>query len=150
LSLNSGNLHEVELLAGNLPAGLVPWSGPSLLTQPSTAQATRLSSASSIDKLDLYGSATFTAFISNSAGSPELKGQLEARNLRVKGTSWKLLRTDIEATPSSLSFSNGSLEATFPEHAKANEGPRIIHVGNSSLPFRKVQEAQANLRGPIA
>jgi autotransporter translocation and assembly factor TamB len=90
VTLRSGNLHEVELLAANFriaPAG-----------QP-------------IQDLDLYGTASFTGSVSGSAALPHLKGQLEATDLRVKGTRWKLLRTDIDASPSSLSFSNGSLEA---------------------------------------
>jgi hypothetical protein len=145
VSLHSGNLHEVELLAENFPAGWGPLSGLSQLTQPSPSmpQAT----PPSIAKLDLYGAATFTAFITNSAGVPELKGQLEARDLRVKGTSWKLLRTDIEATSSSLILSNANLETAFTEH-KAGESPRIIHVRSSSVPFRRIQEA--NLHSPSA
>jgi hypothetical protein len=90
VSLHSGNLHEVELLAANFriaPAG-----------QP-------------IHDLDLYGTASFTGSVSGSSDLPHLKGQLEATDLRVKGTRWKLLRTDLDASPSSLSFSNGSLEA---------------------------------------
>jgi translocation and assembly module TamB len=84
ISLRSGNLHEVELLAENF----------------------RLAPA-----LDLYGAGSFTGSVSGPAGTPRLKGQLEASDLRVRGTRWKLLRTDIDASPSSLSFSNGSLEA---------------------------------------
>lgn len=84
VSLRSGNLHEVELLAENFR--FVP-------------------------TLDLYGAGSFTGSVSGPAGTPRLKGQLEASDLRVRGTRWKSLRTDIDASPSSLSFSNGSLEA---------------------------------------
>ena len=151
LSLNSGNLHEVELLAGNFPAtstwgpwpGISPWS-----TEQGSAQRSP-ASASLRGNLDLYGAATFTAFISNSGGIAELKGQLEARNLRVKGTSWKLVRTDINITPSSLTFSNGSLEAAFPERTTANESPRPTRVRISSLPFQRIGEPQASLHGAI-
>lgn len=90
VSLRSGNLHELELLAGDFRSATSGHAAPSL---------------------DLYGTASFSGTVSGSAGAPQLKGQLEARDLRVKGTSWKLLRTDIDASPSSLSFSNGSLEA---------------------------------------
>lgn len=149
VSLNSGNLHEVELLAGNFPAGWDPWSGFSPLRQPSTEPSTTHAAPPSIGNLGLYGTATFTASITESAGVPQLKGQLEARNLRVKGTSWKLLHTDIEMTPSSLTFSNGSLEAALPEQPKAVDSPRPGHAAVSSLPFRKVEQPEANLRGPI-
>jgi translocation and assembly module TamB len=153
VSLKSGNLHEVELLAENFPAALGPLSGlwPQSTAQ-STPQATTQTTAQSTqptEKLDLYGSATFTAFISNSGGVPELKGQLEARNLRVKGTSWKLVHTDIEVTPSSLAFSNGNLEAAFPEH-KAGDSPHPVHIRISSMPLRRIQEAEANLHSPAA
>lgn len=90
VSLHSGNLHEVELLAENFrlaPSGLP------------------------VQNLDLYGTGSFTGSFSGPPGAPHLKGQLEASDLRVKGTRWKLLRTDVDASPSSLSFSNGSLEA---------------------------------------
>jgi translocation and assembly module TamB len=90
VSLRSGNLHEVELLAQNF--GIA-------------------ASGRSVQALDLYGTASFTGSVSGSVIAPHLKGQLEATDLRVRGTRWKLLRTDIDASPSSLSFSNGSLEA---------------------------------------
>jgi translocation and assembly module TamB len=90
VSLRSGNLHEVELLAQNFR--IAP-------------------SGQSLPSLNLYGTASFTGSVSGSSVAPHLKGQLEATDLRVRGTRWKLLRTDIDASPSSLSFSNGSLEA---------------------------------------
>lgn len=126
MSLHSGNLHELELLAENFRAA--PASQP-------------------LEKLDLYGTATFTAFVTDSAGGPQLKGQLEARNLRVKGTSWKLLRTDIEASPSSLTFSNGNLEAAFPEPNGVHDSPGSTHAGISGLLFKGIGElADANVR----
>jgi translocation and assembly module TamB len=111
VSLRSGNLHEVELLAANFriaPAG-----------QP-------------VQDLGLYGTASFTGSVSGSAAVPHLKGQLEATGLRVKGTRWKLLRTDIDASPSSLSFSNGSLEAASqsPEQPQRPE-PEAATVARS-------------------
>ncbi len=132
MSLHSANLHELELLAENFRAAPAPSGQP----QP-------------LEKLDLYGTATFTAFVTESAGGPQLKGQLEARNLRVKGTSWKLLRTDVEASPSSLSFSNGNLEAAFPEQNSVPDSSRSTQAGISALLFRGIGElATANLRGP--
>ena len=142
VSLHSGNLHEVELLAENFR----PFAfGPANELSPSLA----LSSSSSEDKMDLYGAATFTAFITDASGVPQLKGQLEARDLRVKGTSWKLLRADVEATPTSLTFSNGNLEAAFPEPKTAADSPHVVHVRASSLPLRRIPAAEANLRGAI-
>lgn len=90
LSVRSGNLHEMELLAENFR--LAPSGQP-------------------VQGLDLYGTASLTGSISGPAGAPHLKGQLEASDLRVKGTRWRLLHTDVDASPSSLSFTNASLEA---------------------------------------
>jgi translocation and assembly module TamB len=90
VSLHSSNLHEVELLAQNFR--IAPSAQPG-------------------QGLDLHGTGSFTGSVSGPASSPHLKGQLEASDLRVKGTQWNLLRTDVDASPSSLSFTNGSLEA---------------------------------------
>jgi len=51
------------------------------------------------------------ASVSGSMTRPQIKGRLEASNLRIKGSSWKLLRTDISANPSSMSLQNGELLA---------------------------------------
>src|SRR5260370_14932449 len=86
----SSNLHELERLAVNLRGGV---SGmPPQWT-------------------DVYGSASFNGFITGLVTKPHLQGKLEARNLRVKGSSWKLLRASVDADPSALSVSGGYLEA---------------------------------------
>src|SRR5262249_40455569 len=82
IAARSSNLHELELLAANLRTTFS--GGP-----------TR--------KLDLYGAASFNGFISGLVIEPRLQGKLEARNLRVKGSSWKILRANIDAGPSVLS-----------------------------------------------
>ena len=85
----SNNLHELELLAANLRTALSREPPP---------------------KLDLYGAASFSGFITGLVTEPQLQGKLEASNLRVKGSSWKLLRANVEAGPSAISLSGGSLE----------------------------------------
>src|SRR5260370_6805386 len=86
----SSNLHELELLAVNLRAAFsgMPPQWP-----------------------DVYGAASFNGFITGLVTKPHLQGKLEARNLRVKGSSWKLLRASVDADPSALSVSGGYLEA---------------------------------------
>lgn len=88
--LQARDLHELELLAENLrplapglPAG----------------------------KLDLYGTASFNGSVSGSLDDPQIQAQLAAANFRVKGSSWKLLRAGISASPSQLSVSHGELAA---------------------------------------
>lgn len=86
----SNDLHELELLAANLRAAF---------------------SGNPPPKLDLYGAASVSGFITGLVTEPHLQGKLEAHNLRVKGSSWKLLRANVDASPSELSLSSGYLEA---------------------------------------
>src|SRR6185437_3001744 len=90
VAMNSSDLHELERLANTLRK-----STPGPPPQP----------------LGLYGTANMTATVSGSTSAPQIKGQLDARNLRVKGSSWKVLRTNFTANPSQASLSNGDLEA---------------------------------------
>lgn len=62
-------------------------------------------------KLDLYGTASFEGSATGSLSEPQLRGKLEAHDLRVKGSAWKLLRTNVEASPRVLNLTNGRLEA---------------------------------------
>ena len=83
--LQARDLHELELLAGNfMPA----------------------------QKLDLHGTASLDGSVSGSLDNPQVRAQLTATNLRIKGTSWKRLRTGISASPAQVSLSNGELAAT--------------------------------------
>ena len=107
VALRSGNLHELELLAENFRTA---------------------SPGQPLQKLDLYGTASFSGYVTGSARVPQLKGELEARNLRVKGTSWKLLRTNIDASPFSLSFSNGDLEAATQGWTNSKDSSSLINL----------------------
>jgi hypothetical protein len=98
VSLRSGNLHEVELLARDFR--LAPSGQPG-------------------QNLDLQGTGSFTGAVSGKASSPHVTGQLEASDLRVKGTRWRLLHTDVDASPTSLSLTNGSLQAGTPTPEKS-------------------------------
>ena len=89
LEARSSNLHELELLGANLRTALSHQPPP---------------------KLDLYGAASFSGFITGLVTEPQIQGKLEASNLRVKGSSWKLLRANVAAGPSAISLSGGSLE----------------------------------------
>jgi len=88
--LQSNDLHELELLAANLRA---PTPG-----QPQ-------------QNLDLYGTASFNGAVTGSTSNPHVTGQLVAGNLRVKGSSWKILRANLDASPSLVNLRNGDLEA---------------------------------------
>lgn len=110
VSLHSGNLHEVELLAENLTSAPL---GPT------------------IHGLDLYGTGSFTGSLSGAAEAPRLKGKFEAADLRVKGTRWRLLRTDVDASRTSLTFSNASLEAGSPPEKSQRPEPAAVSTAGS-------------------
>jgi translocation and assembly module TamB len=61
--------------------------------------------------LDLYGTASFNGAVTGSTAAPHVTGRLTATNLRVKGSSWRALRTDVDASPSQASLQNGVLDA---------------------------------------
>ena len=42
--------------------------------------------------------------------APRLTGQLNATNLKVKGSSWKLMRANLDASPSRVSVQSGELD----------------------------------------
>lgn len=93
VNMVSADLHELELLAANF--------------SPTAPGSTN----SSPESVGLYGSVRFNAAVSGSLNSPQIRGRLEATNLRVKGSAWKLLRTDLNANPSSLGLQNGELQS---------------------------------------
>lgn len=89
IRVHSNDLHEVESVAANFE---------------------KASASAPAQPLGLYGTANLNATISGSLKNPQIKGQLQANNLRVKGSAWKLLRADINANPSQVTISNGQLQ----------------------------------------
>jgi translocation and assembly module TamB len=91
VAVRSNDLHELETLSAALQKP-TPGQPPA---QP----------------LGLYGTANVNATVSGSLTAPQIKGQMDARNFRVKGSSWKVLHTSFAANPSQVTLSNGDLEA---------------------------------------
>jgi translocation and assembly module TamB len=60
--------------------------------------------------LDLAGSASFQGTVRGSTVEPHLTGQLTAQNLRISGTDLKVLRSEIDLSPSHAAFQNLDLE----------------------------------------
>ena len=85
IQLQSSNLHELENIANEFRA---PGSQP----------------------LGLYGAANFNGTVRGSMAAPHLNGQLTATNLRVHDTQWRLLRSNVDASPSAASLTNGELD----------------------------------------
>src|SRR5213079_750247 len=60
--------------------------------------------------LGLAGSASFIGNVRGSTSAPQLAGQLNAANLRVRGTTWRLMRATLDASPSHIRVQNGELD----------------------------------------
>ncbi len=89
VTLQANALHEVETLAEMFRAA------------PPGQQ---------ISPLELYGAALFRGNISGTLQDPQLSGQLTARDLRIRGSRFRLLRTDITASPSHASLQGAELD----------------------------------------
>lgn len=89
IQLQANDLHELEGIAN-------------LFRSPAPGQ--------SLQPLGLAGTASFNGVVSGSTAAPHLTGQLNAQNLKFQGSSWKLLRTGIDASPSNLSLQHAELD----------------------------------------
>jgi translocation and assembly module TamB len=88
IRFQSNNLHELESVADVLD--------PALQSQKV--------------QLGLYGTASFSGNMRGSTNIPQLTGQLRAQNLQIKGSTWRVLNTNIEASPSRAALQNGELQ----------------------------------------
>ncbi len=110
--------------------------------------------------LDLYGTASFDGSVRGSTSAPQIAGQLNASNLRVHGTSVRVLRTSVQASPSQVSLQNGDLELTKQGKLTFNvqsglhdwshlpSSPFTANVNATQLPVGELVRA-ANLNTPI-
>ena len=85
VNLDSNDLHELETIADM-------FSAPG--TQP----------------LGLQGQAAFNGTVRGSTSAPQIAGQLNAKNVQVRGSSFRLLHTSVQASPSQVSLQGGDLE----------------------------------------
>jgi translocation and assembly module TamB len=85
VNLQSNDLHELETLAD-------------IFSQPGAPP------------LNLSGQAAFNGTVRGSTSAPQIAGQLNAKNVQVRGSSFRLLRTSVQASPSQASLQNGDLE----------------------------------------
>jgi translocation and assembly module TamB len=60
--------------------------------------------------LGIYGAATFSGAVRGATNAPQITGQLAATNLRVRGSAIRLLRTNVDASPSDLRLQNGEVQ----------------------------------------
>lgn len=111
--LQANDLHELEAIAD-------------LFRSPAPGQSPR--------PLDLAGTATFSGVIRGSTSTPHLTAQLNAQNLQFQGTSWKLFRTAVDASPSNLSL----------QHAELDSAPQGHLTFNASAQLHKWSFSRAN------
>jgi translocation and assembly module TamB len=89
VSVQSANLHELETIA-DMFSTAKPGSTP--------------------QSIGIYGSASFVGTVRGSTAAPQIAGQLNAANLRVRGTNWRQLRTAVNLSSSQASLQNGYLQ----------------------------------------
>jgi translocation and assembly module TamB len=87
--MQANDLHEIETLAD-----MFQTPEPGKTPQP----------------MNLGGAATFNGAISGSTNAPHVTGQLVASDLSVRGTKWRRLRTNVDASPERASLKNGELD----------------------------------------
>jgi translocation and assembly module TamB len=107
------------------------------------------------------GSATFNASIRGSMQAPQISGQLSAQNLEVQGSKWRSAGLSLQAGPSQVSISNGSLVAARQGRASFDANIRLrswsyapsdpiqAHLTVTQMPVTDLQHL-ANVRYPVS
>src|SRR6266568_2970056 len=89
------------------------------------------------------GSAMLNATVQGSTEKPQISGHVSAQNLDVQGSQWKSAELSLQANPSRIVVSNGSL--TSAQRGKASFGVTIELRDWSYLPSNRIQ-ANLSLR----
>jgi translocation and assembly module TamB len=63
-----------------------------------------------VQPLGLAGTALFQGTVRGSASAPHLTGQLTASNFKFNGTEWRVLKTNVDASPSMAGLQHADLE----------------------------------------
>jgi translocation and assembly module TamB len=63
-----------------------------------------------VQQLGLAGTALFQGTVHGSTSAPHLTGQLTASNFKFNGTEWRVLKTNVDASPSMASLQHADLE----------------------------------------
>jgi translocation and assembly module TamB len=106
LRLQANDLHELETISN-------------LFRKPTPGQPAT--------PMGLYGVANFNGEVRGTTTAPELTGLLQASNLRIKGSAWRLLRTNVLASPSVASVQNGELDPAGQGHIRFNLKAGLRH-----------------------
>lgn len=73
-----------------------------------------------LEPLGLSGTASFQGTVTGSTAAPHLAGQFLASSLHVNGSSWRVIRTSVEASPSVISLQHAELEPASRGHITLN------------------------------
>ncbi len=105
------------------------------------------------EPLGLGGTASFNGTVSGSTSAPQIAGQLSVNNLRIRDAAFKLLRTNIAASPSQLSLQNGelqpatqgrmsfNLQAGLHDWAYTPSSPIVVNLNASQLSLAELGKA---------
>jgi translocation and assembly module TamB len=78
-----------------------------------------------LQPLGLAGTASFNGIVRGSTSAPHLTGLLTAQNLRVQGSAWKLLRTNVDASPSQVSLQHAELDPAIQGRVTLNASAQL-------------------------
>ena len=95
VSVQSNDLHELETIAD-------------------------IFGSSAAQPLDLHGTASFDGTVRGSTAAPQIAGQLNAGNLQIRGSAFRVVRTGVQANPSLISLQNGVLDLAKQGHVTFN------------------------------
>jgi translocation and assembly module TamB len=104
IQLQANDLRELESVAD-------------LFRSPAPGQA--------VQPLGLAGTASFNGVVRGSTSAPHLSGQMIAHNLQLHGSSWKLVRTNLEADPSQVRLQNAELDPASKGRITLNAGAQL-------------------------
>jgi autotransporter translocation and assembly factor TamB len=68
--------------------------------------------------LGLAGTASFVGNVTGSTASPRIAGQLNAANLKLRGSTWRVARASLDASPSQVRIQNGELDPADRGHIR--------------------------------
>ena len=110
--------------------------------------------------LDLHGSASFDGSVRGTTKAPQIAGQLNASNLQVRGTAFRVVRTNVQASPSEVSLQNGDVElakqgkltfnvqSALQDWSHTPSSPFTINANASQLSVAELAHA-ANVSTPV-
>ena len=100
-----------------------------------------------LQPLGLAGTASFQGTVQGSTAAPHVTGQFLASNVHVNGSEWKVLRTNVDASPSLVSLQHGDLEPATRGHITFNASTGLTKwsFSNTSPVQIEVEASQLNV-----